>query len=318
MGVGVGGGGFGVRGGIKASSKGVGGGVGVGPFSATGGCGVSSIAWLIGVVVVLVLAIYLLPILIAVAAGYLLIQAARNFRGGRDASILVFGLTLTMVLSGGLGIWLWAATIGNWRHSVKVPETSPMTVDQAEQALRQAGFTKIQFDLGQPASAVDLSRCEVSDTEPAQFLDADDRDPIVISGWCSDDALKAFPTATEAPGTPEAATTPTSPAPAAAPPDATTSFCQAFIELTASDEFEKASAAAGNPDDPLTLMFAFDDLYTRSKPLVATLPPDAPPQARKALQAFFEDVKSVGETGRTEGKQTSLKPVFQYVDQVCE
>lgn len=95
MGVGVGGGGFGVRGGIKASSTGIGAGVGVGPFSATGGCGLSSIAWLIGVVVVLTLAIYLLPILIAVAAGYFLILAARDFRGGRDASLLVFGLTLT-------------------------------------------------------------------------------------------------------------------------------------------------------------------------------------------------------------------------------
>lgn len=93
-----------------------------------------------------------------------------------------------MVLSGALGIWLWADTIGNWRHSVKVPETSAMTVDQAERALRAAGFTKIQFDLGQPASSVNLSRCEVSDTDPAQFLDADDRDPIVISGWCSDNA----------------------------------------------------------------------------------------------------------------------------------
>jgi hypothetical protein len=316
MGVGIGGGGFGVRGGIKVSSSGVGGGVGVGPLSATGGCGVSSIVWLIGVVVVFILAIYLLPILIAAAAGYLLLHAARNFQGGRDASLVVFGLTLIMVLSGGLGIWLWADTIGNWRHSVKVPETSSLTVEQAEKTLREAGFTKIQFDLAQPAAALDLSRCEVSDTEPAQFLDADDRDPIVISGWCSDGALRTARPA-EVPSTPQVPDTPSASAPTVSA-DPTIAFCQAFIEFYQSDEFKKADAAAGNPDDLVTLMDAFDGLYTRGQPLVAALPPDAPAKVRASLQAFFRDVRSIAETGSADRKSISLDPVLGYVQKVCE
>lgn len=318
MGIGIGGGGFGVRGGVNASSRGIGAGVGAGPLSATSGCGLSTLVWLIGVIVVFLIAIYLVPILIALAAGGFLLIALRDMRQGRGSSPgLAIGLAITMLVSGGLGIWLWADTIGNWRHSTKVPETSAMTADKAEESLRAAGFTNIQFDLGQPSATLDLSKCEVSDTNPGHFLDVDNRDPIVIEGWCSDDAAipAPTPTPTPVPVVPDVADTPW---PSTRPVDPTDFLCEAFVGFNQSNEFQEALEVAKNPDDRATLMEAFDAMYTRGQPLVAALPSDAPPAVRRALQGFFRDVKSIAESGTKSGKDVSLEPFLKYVESVCQ
>lgn len=313
MGVGVGGGGFGVRGGVNASTRGVGAGVGVGPFSTTGGCGASTIVWLIGVLVALLFMIFLVPILIALAAlvGLWMIYRESRRDGTPFPVAMGVGLGMTAVACGGFGVWLWATTIDNSHHSTEVPEVSALNVAEAQRDLKAAGFSDVRIDVGEPTTGLNLADCEVSGTEPGQFLDADNRDPITIKGWCSDDA-RTIP----------ASPTPVADTPTPSPPDSavatTSAFCTLLVDYFNSHEMDEAQMQASS-DDILARMDAFDALLPGAQGLVSGLPESAPDDVRQALIEHAKNVKSVSETGwMTSGRPfIRSKPIVAYAKKEC-